>query len=89
MDMRRRDLRPSGPGATTGLAAGAGGRFVLRFESLSQPGQTLDIPCDGQGRVDLDALCEMARRNYLFARAVVGRGYNAPVLVGLRDPGGE
>jgi hypothetical protein len=89
MDMRRRDLRPSRPGATTDLAAGAGGSFVLRFESLSQPGQILDIPCDDQGRVDLDALGEMARRNYLFARAVVGRGYHAPVLVGLRDPGGE
>jgi hypothetical protein len=58
-------------------------RFVLRFESLSQPGRTLDFPCDRSGRVDLDALGEIARSNYLFARAVVGRGVSAPVVVAL------
>jgi hypothetical protein len=70
--------------AAPGTAAVAGGGFVLRFESLSQPGRTLDFPCDRNGRVDLDALGEVERSNYLFARAVVGRGVSAPMV--LSDP---
>jgi hypothetical protein len=62
-------------------AAERGGSFVLRFESLNQPGRTLDFPCDRHGRVDLDALGEAARSNYLFARAVLGRGFGAPVVL--------
>jgi hypothetical protein len=74
--------------ALPGPAAGAGGGFVLRFESLSQPGRKLDFPCDRSGRVDLDALGEVERSNYLFARAVVGRGVSAPLVLSgqsLRD----
>jgi hypothetical protein len=70
-------------GASDGLERG--GSFVLRFESLSQPGRMLEFPCDRNGRVDLDALGEAARSNYLFARAVVGRGFAAPLVLG--EPG--
>jgi hypothetical protein len=52
----------------------------LRFESLFNPGRALAFPCDAQGHVELDALSERARRNYLYARAVVGREYATPAV---------
>lgn len=55
--------------------------YELRFQSLFQPGRGLCFPCDAQGRVDLDALSERARENYLYARAVVGREYAVPLVV--------
>jgi hypothetical protein len=55
--------------------------FQLRFESLFHPGRGLAFPCDACGRVELDALSEPARRNYLYARAVVGREYATPAVV--------
>jgi len=63
------------------LAAHAGGRFELRFESLFQPGRALAFPCDERGRVELDALSDRARHNYLYARAVVGREFATPAVV--------
>jgi hypothetical protein len=62
--------------ATTGDAV-----FQLRFDSLFHEGRALAFPCDGLGRVPLDALSERARRNYLYARAVVGREYAQPKVV--------
>ncbi len=55
--------------------------FELRFESLFDPGRGLAFPCDARGHVELDALSERSRRNYLFARAVVGRDYAPPAVV--------
>ncbi len=55
-------------------------RFLLRFQSLFHSGRALVFPCDAQGRVTLDALSEKARKNYLFARAVVGHEYASPVV---------
>jgi hypothetical protein len=60
-------------------------RFVLRFESLFDPGRGLAFPCDEHGRVPLDALSERARRNYFYARVVVGREYAAPAVVRTDD----
>jgi len=54
--------------------------FEVRFMSLFRQGRGLAFPCDAQGHVDLDALSERARNNYLFARAMVGRD-NAPPRV--------
>lgn len=54
------------------------GIFEIRFDSLSDAGQGLAFPCDARGHVDLDALPERARTNYLFARAMVGRDFLAP-----------
>ncbi len=56
-------------------------RFEIRYESLFQPGSGMSFPCDGRGRVDIDALPLRARSNYLFARAMVGREYNRPAVV--------
>ncbi len=55
--------------------------FQLRFESLFNPGRGLAFPCDAAGRVELDALTDRARSNYLYARAVVGREFATPAVV--------
>ncbi len=55
--------------------------YELRFESLFNAGRALAFPCDERGRVELDALSDRARHNYLYARAVVGREYATPAIV--------
>ena len=55
--------------------------FELRFVSLFQPGRALAFPCDERGCVSMDALSDTARRNYLYARAVVGREFATPTVV--------
>ena len=57
------------------------GRFELRFRSLFNEGRALVFPCDAQGHVELDALSDRARENYLYARAVVGREYAVPAVL--------
>jgi hypothetical protein len=52
----------------------------LRFTSLFDEGRGYAFPCDAQGRVDLDALSERARNNYLFARSVIGREVTPPTV---------
>jgi hypothetical protein len=59
----------------------AANRYELRFESLFHPGRALMFPCDERGWVALDDLSERARRNYLYARAVVGREFATPAVV--------
>ena len=62
--------------------------YELRFESLFQAGRALAFPCDAQGGVRMDTLSELARANYLFARAVVGREFASPIVLrcgGARD----
>jgi hypothetical protein len=53
----------------------------IRYEPLSGRGPHLCFPCDAQGCVQLDALSERARNNYLYARAVVGREYATPAVL--------
>jgi hypothetical protein len=53
-------------------------QFEIRFESLFNEERGLAFPCDATGRVDLDALSEKGRINYLFARAMMGREYGMP-----------
>jgi hypothetical protein len=53
-------------------------RFELRYRSLSPHRCSFAFPCDENGRVDLDALSEKARDNYLYARAMVGRDLLQP-----------
>lgn len=56
-------------------------RFEVRFESLFDESRALVFPCDALGRIDLDALPERARSNYLYARALVGRDYAMPKVL--------
>ena len=53
-------------------------RFEIRFRSLFNEGRGLAFPCDAGGQVDLGALSERGRDNYLFARAMVGREFATP-----------
>jgi hypothetical protein len=55
--------------------------FELRFRSLFNEGRALTFPCDAQGHVELDALSDRARQNYLYARAVVGREFATPAVL--------
>jgi hypothetical protein len=59
---------------TSALASG----FEIRFSMLSNEGRGLVFPCDREGHVDMDALSERSRNNYLFARAMLGRDYATP-----------
>jgi hypothetical protein len=54
--------------------------FELRFQSLFNEGRALAFPCDAEGHVDMDALSERARHNYLYARTVVGREFATPAV---------
>lgn len=57
--------------------------FQVRFVSLYSQGRAQLFPCDAQGRVDMDALTQRARDNYLIVRAMVGRDYSAPCVSAL------
>ncbi|WP_038210640.1 hypothetical protein [Xenophilus azovorans] len=54
--------------------------FQLRFRSLFNEGRGYAFPCDASGEVDLDALSEQSRHNYLYARAMMGREVAHPVV---------
>ncbi len=56
-------------------------RYELRFQSLSNAGRAYAFPCDAEGNVDLDALSDKARINYLHARTVVGRDFSFPAVI--------
>ncbi len=53
---------------------------LLHFEPLGAVGAGLDIPCDPQGRVGLDALGDRVRNDYFFARALIGRLFARPTV---------
>lgn len=55
-------------------------RYELRFQSLFQEGRGFAFPCDADGRVDLDALGDRLRLNYLYARTLVGRDFALPAV---------
>jgi hypothetical protein len=59
--------------------------FEIRFQSLFNQGRALAFPCDSTGMVNLDAMSERARNNYLFARGMIGREYATP-FVQAREP---
>ena len=53
----------------------------LRFQSLFDAGLSYAFPCDASGRVDMDALSDQARADYLYARAVIGREFSRPAVM--------
>lgn len=62
------------------LAADMEATHLLHFEPLSAQSAGLDIPCDRQGRVGLDALGDQLRNDYFFARALIGRLFARPTV---------
>lgn len=56
--------------------------YVLRFQSLFNEGRALAFRCNAAGQVDLAALSACARANYAKARALIGREYALPVVLG-------
>ena len=54
--------------------------YELRFESLFATRIGFFFPCDATGAVDMNALSERARCNYLFARVLVGREFAVPAI---------
>ena len=59
--------------------------YYLFFGGLFPTVRSLLIPCDSAGHVAMDELSERTRDNYLFARAVVGCDYRAPVVVAASE----
>jgi hypothetical protein len=55
--------------------------YELRFCSLFDEGRAYAFPCDAAGHVDMDALSDRARLNYLYARAVIGREVSLPAVL--------
>lgn len=53
---------------------------LLHFEPLASQGAGLDIPCDPQGCVGLDALGDKLRNDYFFARALIGCLFARPTV---------
>jgi|GEM_PF-2594104 len=62
------------------LTTGPQATHLLHFEPLGAAGAGLDIPCDPQGRVGLDALGEKLRNDYFFARALIGCLFARPTV---------
>jgi hypothetical protein len=54
--------------------------FELHFEPLVDEQLPLSFPCDADGCVDLDELCDRSRREYLFAHTLIGRHFEMPVI---------
>ena len=67
------------PTQSPGRAA-AEATHLLHFEPLTVGEAGLDIPCDPQGRVGLDALGDKLRNDYFFARTLIGRLFAAPTV---------
>ena len=58
--------------------------YELRFRSLFNEGRAYAFPCDAEGHVDIDALSERSRSNYLYARTVIGREFSMPAVLPKR-----
>jgi len=54
--------------------------YELCFNALSDQRCTFRFPCDEAGHVDLDALSERSRREYLYARALIGSVLSRPAI---------
>jgi hypothetical protein len=67
--------------AMNGTNSQSGAAYELRFLSLSSAGRGYAFPCDAQGHVDMDALSDRARNNYLYARALMGRDVSWPAVM--------
>jgi hypothetical protein len=71
---------------STSCESNRASRLELRFASCVHDRRSLAFPCDPMGRVDLDALDDRARNDYLFARALMQRDYAFPVVAQASRP---
>ncbi len=55
--------------------------FALQFRSFASATEDLCFPCNANGVVDLNALTPQELKNYLYARALVGRSFSPPQRV--------
>lgn len=78
-DVPSRDAQQVGKNSSGGTSVIDMG-FELRFQSILPGGRELAFPCDPGGTVDLNSVSDRTRNNYLFARAMVGREYAAPIV---------
>lgn len=62
------------------IVSAEGTDYQLSFSPLRVNGRGFAFPCDAAGRVNIDALSDVARNNYLYARAVIGREFFMPVV---------
>jgi hypothetical protein len=53
----------------------------MRFSALAPNGACLRFPCNCSGQVNLDGLSGTVKREYLYARAMIGLEYDYPVVV--------
>jgi hypothetical protein len=53
----------------------------LRFQSLFDAGRSYVFPCDAAGNVDIDMLSDKARKNYFYARTLIGREFSHPIVL--------
>jgi hypothetical protein len=62
--------------------------YTLHFEPITDgvSSRAWGFPCDGEGHVDIDGLSEQSRNCYLYARAVIGIQFAAPVVRGAPQP---
>ena len=65
---------------TYAISAHAADQYELRFQFLFREGRAYAFPCDEAGHVDIDALSNRARLNYLYARSVIGREVSMPAV---------
>lgn len=54
--------------------------YELRFQPLAPEGESFTFPCDASGHVDMDGLSDNDRREYLYARAMMGRELTPPAV---------
>jgi hypothetical protein len=71
---------PKEPAMHTHPASHADPGYEIRFQSLFHEGRAMSFPCNALGHVNLDAMSQRVRNNYLFARAMIGREYAMPVV---------
>jgi hypothetical protein len=57
-----------------------GTHYELHFSPLFRERRGYVFPCDSEGHVNMDALSDRARNNYLYARMGVGREFSVPAV---------
>jgi hypothetical protein len=67
-------------------SAAGNSRYELHFPCLTDSNRGYAFPCDAEGRVAMDELCDRGRNNYFYARAVVGRKVSNPRVRTITRP---